>query len=63
MIDPPRDSNIRQAISTLSLDCGDLSALVAFWVLKQNLNNARPVYIVTLENKEIWSHTVCEVKG
>ena len=63
MIDPPRNSNIKQAISTLSLDCGDLSALVAFWVLKQNLNNGRPVYIVTLENKEIWCHTVCEVKG
>ena len=43
-------------------NCGDISSLVAFWVLQQNLNNGSPVYIVT-QSTNTWDHTVCEIKG
>ena len=65
MINPPSDTDIIKVNKMLemSLDCYALSAIVACWTLKQNLNNGSPVYIVTLTNKEMLSHTVCEVKG
>ena len=44
------------------LNCADISALVALWILEQNLHNGSPVYIVT-KSTETWDHTVCEVKG
>jgi len=42
--------------------CGEYSALAAWWITEQGLNNEAPVYIVTLITKH-WSHTVCEIKG
>ena len=64
MIDPPKTASVHINMAEISkhLDCGDLSALVALWVLEQKLNNNSPVYIVTLETED-WTHTVCEVKG
>ena len=43
-------------------ECGEYSALAAWWITNQGLNDDHPVYIVTLITKH-WSHTVCEVKG
>tara|TARA_B100000085_G_C18405009_1_gene456229 strand:- start:250 stop:684 length:435 start_codon:yes stop_codon:yes gene_type:complete len=65
MIKPPKDTDINKVneMLELSLDCYFLSAIVACWTLKQNLNNGYPVYIVTLTNKEMLSHTVCVIKG
>ena len=65
MINPPRDTDIKKINKMLeiSLDCYVLSAIVACWVLKQNLNNGSPVHIVTLTNRQMLGHTVCEIKG
>ena len=65
MIKPPKDTDINKVneMLELSLDCYFLSAIVACWTLKQNLNNGYPVYIVTLTNKEMLSHTVCVIRG
>ena len=43
-------------------ECGEYSALAAWWITNQGLNDDHPVYIVTLITKH-WCHTVCEVKG
>ena len=40
-------------------ECGEYSALAAWWITNQGLNDDHPVYIVTLITKH-WSHTVCE---
>jgi len=42
--------------------CGEYSALAAWWITQQGLNNGAAVYIVTLIGKN-WNHTVCEVRN
>ena len=49
-------------IKCSGLNCADICALVALWVVEQGLNNNNPVYIVTISTND-WDHTVCEIKG
>lgn len=63
MINRPEGLSRHYTDTTLhQYECGEYSALAAWWISNQELNQGHPVFIVTLITKH-WSHTVCEVKG